>query len=669
MFAERSHKKHKMGWRDRLASIKSAFTGLPDQSFLTMAQNFSPLYGQPPRRSSKDWLELYHKSPRLAPIHQIASDVASSIYGIYDKRDNKKIKLKDTAIEKLLKKPNSDLTITQNGLFYITAVQLLLPTGEAFWIKERNRLGNVTELWPVPAHWVNEIPSASRKYFTIYPQGNMQATAIHVLKKDMVYFKKLNVENPYERGMGRAECIGDELETDEMMAKYQKRFFLNNGVPPMVGMMPGAGKEEVDRTEELWAQKYQGTNNAHKVAWINWDAKFQLLRDTAKEMDFVKARQFLADATRQFFSIPPELFGDVKNSNRSTIDSAYYLFTKNVLRKELSFLTDVLNLQLIPDFSEDIYFEFDNVVPEDAEFELKKSTEGLKYGALSVNQWLRTNGYEEIGEKGEVVYVPLNMMPVSLIDGPLPTNLPPVAPEPKAKALTPEHKERIWKIFDKAAVKNERPFISALKKYFQAQQDKVNSALEKSVKALDPDDILDWEEESDKLKATLSPSWQASLTEGYNFAESTFGFGVNFDVVNPKFKDWIEKEGLKRSKKINETTAKKIRSTLSEGIMQGESIPNLRDRISAVYSDAKGYRATLISRTETITTVNTGSLYTMKAGGIKRKEWLSTSDSRTRPEHVEMNGEIVGIDEEFSNGEDVPMSYNCRCTVLPVLSD
>jgi HK97 family phage portal protein len=614
----------------------------------------------------------------MNPIHQIASDVATSAYGIYKTGDAKKIKLPNSPVEKILKQPNPQPAITEYVLFYITQVYLLLPSGEAFWIKERNGLGKVTELWPVPPNWVNEIPSKTYPYFKIYPQGNMQAGFIEVPPDDMIYFKKPDITNPYLRGVGRAEGIGDEIETDEYMAKYQKRYFFNDAIPPMVGMMPGADEPTVNRTEELWQQKYGGLNNKHKMAWLNWDAKFELLKETYKDMDFIESRKYLRDVSNQHWSIPPELFGILENSNRSTIDAAYYLYTKNVLRKELKFIDDTLNRQLLPEFDSGTYLEHDNVVPEDEEFLLKKSSEGLKGGALSVNQWLRTNGFEEIGEKGEVVYIPINMVPMSLTGEPLPTNLPPAQPlaepppkEGKKKALTPEHKQQFWKIFDKAAVKNERSFISALKKYFQAQQDRINKALEKSIKAAtdEPDGLLAWATEDDLLYKTLTPLWTESMKEGFTQANTIFGYGLTDDMMQPKFLEWIKANGLDRAKGINSTTKDKLRTTLSEGIASGEGIPKLRDRVSQVYADAKGYRSTLISRTETITTVNAGALDTYKVANVQKKEWLATMDSRVREAHAAMNGEVVGIDEAFSNGSMYPDEPNCRCTILPVLPE
>ncbi|MFZ2783838.1 MAG: phage portal protein [Sediminibacterium sp.] len=809
--------KQKMTLSERIGSIKSAFTGLPPQSNLqNLAQSFTPIYGEPPRRSTAQWIKLYNENPRMNPVHQIASDVATSAYGLYQKDDTKKQKIKNSPVDLLLKNPNSNLTMTEYVLFYITQVYLLLPSGEAFWLLEKNGLGKVTEIWPVPPNWVLHIPSVSVPYFSIYPQGNVQVPPIYVLPEDIIYFKKPDVSNPYLRGIGRANGIADEIETDEFMAKYAKRFFFNDAVPNMVIQMPGADEPTVNRAEEGWNAKFGGYNNSHRTAFVNWELKAQLLKETNKDMDFIESRKYLRDVSNQHFNIPPELMGILENSNRSTIDAAYFLYTKNVLRKELKFIDDTLNRQLVPKFTTDQFLEHDNVVPEDAEFELKKSTEGLKFGALSVNQWLRTNGFEEIGEKGEVIYVPINMIPVSLKSDTLPTNLParepPAEPPPKGitkdlsaelknvkkviksltkkerselgpryfyddsqyryiefaeeepiafienrstgkkghlniavhldhrksgiakrivgdaikvleetglekifwitttnnassislakkcgfefldedddggpryvyyfpeekrakkKTLTIDHKNRIWLILDKAAQKNERPFINALKRYFQAQQDKINKALEKSVKAAtdDPDELLDWTKEDVLLLAALKPLWIASLTEALNVANDTFGFGISFDVMNPKFLDWVREFGLDRAKGINSTTKDALKKTLSEGIDAGESIPKLRDRIGLVYGDAKGYRATLIARTETATTVNAGALDSYRAGGITQKEWLSTKDNRTRVEHADIDGEVVDIDKPFSNGFQHPQEPNCRCTILPVLPE
>jgi uncharacterized protein with gpF-like domain len=54
---------------------------------------------------------------------------------------------------------------------------------------------------------------------------------------------------------------------------------------------------------------------------------------------------------------------------------------------------------------------------------------------------------------------------------------------------------------------------------------------------------------------------------------------------------------------------------------------------------------------------------------------MATLDSRTRDSHRLMDGETVGVNEEFSNGLMYPGDpsgdpsevYNCRCTVVSVV--
>jgi SPP1 gp7 family putative phage head morphogenesis protein len=240
----------------------------------------------------------------------------------------------------------------------------------------------------------------------------------------------------------------------------------------------------------------------------------------------------------------------------------------------------------------------------------------------------------------------------------------------------------MWLILDKAAVKNEQPFMANLKRYFQSQQDRIINGMTKSVKAEgeeipDIEDILDWKEENNKLLATLKSLWVASLKEGYEAANDTFGLGVGFDVMNPKFLDWISKYGAEKVKEINDTTKEKLQKTLTEGIADGEGIPKLKNRVLETMGEAKTSRAVKIARTETHNTVSSGTFDTYAAAGVQKKEWLTSIDGRERESHAALNGEVVNMDESFSNGLDYPGDpsgdaeevVNCRCTLLPVLPE
>ena len=119
----------------------------------------------------------------------------------------------------------------------------------------------------------------------------------------------------------------------------------------------------------------------------------------------------------------------------------------------------------------------------------------------------------------------------------------------------------------------------------------------------------------------------------------------------------------------------KIDSVMLQGILQGESIPNLAKRLDRV--TASGYKASIRNaRTMTTGVENAGHADAYQRAsdmGIDVKQvWLATLDDRTRHSHREMDGETIEPGETFSNGLRYPGDpygepeeiYNCRCRVI-----
>lgn len=122
-----------------------------------------------------------------------------------------------------------------------------------------------------------------------------------------------------------------------------------------------------------------------------------------------------------------------------------------------------------------------------------------------------------------------------------------------------------------------------------------------------------------------------------------------------------------------------IQSVVLQGILQGESIPHLTKRLSDNLSTRNYAAAVRYARTAITGAENAGRLDALNRAtslGIEtKKQWLATPDDRTRDSHREVDGEIVGVDEKFSNGLEYPGDpngapeevWNCRCTMLPAL--
>ena len=119
-----------------------------------------------------------------------------------------------------------------------------------------------------------------------------------------------------------------------------------------------------------------------------------------------------------------------------------------------------------------------------------------------------------------------------------------------------------------------------------------------------------------------------------------------------------------------------ITQQITQGILQGESLPQVAKRLDRVVG-MDGRAAMRNARTALTGAQNAGRIDAYRRAndlGIQtEKEWLATMDNVTRDSHIDMDGEHVGIDDVFSNGLRYPGDesgdpaevYNCRCTLIP----
>jgi SPP1 gp7 family putative phage head morphogenesis protein len=123
-----------------------------------------------------------------------------------------------------------------------------------------------------------------------------------------------------------------------------------------------------------------------------------------------------------------------------------------------------------------------------------------------------------------------------------------------------------------------------------------------------------------------------------------------------------------------------VTSAVTQAVLQGQTVPQLAASIAGIA--AMDQRAAMKAARTAITSAHSlGKLkgYERAAGmGIDvKKQWLAALDSRTRGSHRHLDGEVVKLDAEFSNGLKYPGDpdgsasevYNCRCTLVPVIGD
>lgn len=120
---------------------------------------------------------------------------------------------------------------------------------------------------------------------------------------------------------------------------------------------------------------------------------------------------------------------------------------------------------------------------------------------------------------------------------------------------------------------------------------------------------------------------------------------------------------------------KRVQSVMLQGILQGQSIPELSRCLMPV-TDGNWKNAIRNARTMATGAQNAGRLDALKRAQSKgarlRQTWLATLDMRTRHEHRQLDAQTVDVGEPFRVGRETIrypgdpeapgyLVYNCRC--------
>lgn len=124
---------------------------------------------------------------------------------------------------------------------------------------------------------------------------------------------------------------------------------------------------------------------------------------------------------------------------------------------------------------------------------------------------------------------------------------------------------------------------------------------------------------------------------------------------------------------------KHINSAVTQGILQGEAIDKISQRLAATVTDMSHTSAIRNARTMTTSAQNGGRIDSYKRAesmGIKiLQQWMAALDSRTRHEHRQLDGQKRKVGEAFEvegkkiffpgdPAADPALVYNCRCTLV-----
>lgn len=427
--------------------------------------------GEPPKRQGKQYLDTYNSMPwARAPVSRIASAISMLHWRLYYEVGGKDELGRDRAVRNhkwprmamaqrksslrealdlgqakeveshiLLDALNTgNVMLSGQANWKVSQAHLDL-VGECFWMKERNGSGAPVAYWPLPSYWIIDTPSPSHRFYKV----SFRSWQGLIPDTEIVWFKDPDPANPYGRGSGIAQTLADELECDEYAGKHIKQFFFNRAKPDFMvfpkGEMNNMNEDQAKALERKWLDSQQGFWRAFRPQFMSREVGIHEFTQNFQHLQLNELRNHSRDTSLQTYSINPEILGVIENSNRSTIDGAFYAFQKLTVEPRAEFWRSEMQQKLIPEYDERLILDYDSPVQEDREFLLKAYQ--AKASTITVDEWRKMQCLPPIGGKeGSLRFQAVNE---TLEDGFEETEDEPMVdpnatPEPDKEEMTPE---------------------------------------------------------------------------------------------------------------------------------------------------------------------------------------------------------------------------------------
>ena len=491
--------------------------------------------------------------------------------------------------------------------------------------------------------------------------------------------------NPFNewRGMSVLERAAVYVDTEITTSVFTLNYMRNNASPSGIVSLPNMDTDAFKLFTERWREGYEGPENAGKTAFIRGEeAHFKAVGATLKDVDQEITRKMSKDDVLMMFEVPKPLLGmtDEAGFGRGNLEVLKTIYAEQKIDPMMSRL-DGVYLRLMKGLPrvEDAIITHISPVPEDKEFKLKTYEKG-------VNVWLTANEVRE--EQG--------LKPIDGGDEIIPGNRP-----GQAQRVTTES-------FKKKIVLRNTSKAEQTKKINQEQEDfrtnlvKTNEVYERKVKATISEFARNQEKTViSKINATSKAyeEWLFSIKEESAVmaeallpiilelveaqAEDVTHFITGETVfVTDELRAKVQADILKISGLFNEDTIAALEKTITEGNTAGESLVKLKKRVETVYSEAKGYRAERIARTESLKASNNTAESVYKANGFSKVQWFTnpgacqwcrTFEGRTKEigsSFINIGDVVIGdngdqLRIEYDNITVPPLHPNCTCSLVP----
>jgi HK97 family phage portal protein len=320
-------------------------------------------------------------------------------------------------------------------LDYWTAVSVDL-TGEAWWLIERDDFGTPARVTPLPASQMVIVFSKETGMIAghiFVPKNRTYEDGIFIPKmtfddlskgKNLITPFIVHFRNPSPEGIVdprgwspvKAAAYSYDINMFEMI---YKRTFLEQGAQ-LGGILQSEvalTKKQIEEYLEQFKLRHSGVRKAGLPMILPKMLKWTTTEPTPRDIQWLETVKATDSQILMIYGISDAKLGRADIGNRGTAEAMDVTFNREVVQSRLDQKKSKLNADFIPIYpgqSDKLYLmaDFDDPVPADAEALLKRERQDIDLNIVSRNELRSRRGMDPMGKFGEVVWMPINQMPV-----------------------------------------------------------------------------------------------------------------------------------------------------------------------------------------------------------------------------------------------------------------
>ena len=628
--------------------------------------------------TKKAVLEGYESHWLVYRLFTARADAQVSI-PIYAKDISTKDVVSDThPVAKMLGNPNPKISMDELKF----RIELFLcVAGDGYWYI--NEVGDSIRLDPLRSDRVSiKAYRDKRVYFYTLPGE----TPVPFDEEEIVHIKNYSPSDDLF-GMPVLRANARLVDTGNAYTDFNYNAMKNGMWPSGVLATEKLETAQYERLMKQIKETKEGPANARRLLVIEDGKSWTPTTPTPQDMDFMGGTNLTNQELCAGFGVSSEAIGLVpaKYENARAMKRAAW---EDTIIPELNLLKGALNIQLANRHFDGIYFDYDlsQSLPM-VEARRENAEEGKKYfdmgiSTKAINELLGF-GFDE-ADCPDVGVLPVALLPVGATratERSTATELMRMPRNERARILElsarSAESDALYRSVDRKRQGWERGVADKISSLFTVESSAV-------VKA-----VTNGRKDTDAAIESQRGAWIKTLTAVYRAVIEDFGQETydeltkrtiggmesrEYDPWDDEIKKYVNAQVASQIDYIQETTKKKIRAIVLEGIKDGSSNVQIAKSIRGVYNGWEAgtdvYRAMMIARTEVHQASGTAMHNGAKQSGVaKEKAWSDAGDNRVRDAHVANSGEgFIPFDGVFQDGADYAGDgtddVNCRCAML-----